>query len=59
VVDFWQQVRRKLPPEYAPGRLKQWLRALGRNYPQAALLFDGARRESDCARLGDMLEESA
>ena len=59
VVDFWQQVCRKLPPEYAQGRLKQWLRALGRSYPPAAVLFEAARREHDCARLGEMLEQSA
>ncbi len=51
VQDFWRQVRDKLSPAYAPGRLKQWLRALARNYSEAAAMFDAARRESDCTTL--------
>ncbi|HHJ4328471.1 TPA: tRNA dihydrouridine synthase, partial [Klebsiella pneumoniae] len=31
--DFWQQAQRKLAPRYAPGRIKQWLAMLTRNYP--------------------------
>jgi tRNA-dihydrouridine synthase C len=55
VEDFWLQARRKLGPGYAPGRLKQWLRALARNYPEAATLFAQARRETDCPRLDALL----
>ncbi|HWU68177.1 MAG TPA: tRNA-dihydrouridine synthase [Stenotrophobium sp.] len=45
---FWRMERRKLPPVYAPGRLKQWLAWLSRNYPQATALFAQVRRETDC-----------
>jgi len=55
VDDFWRQARRKLGPGYAPGRIKQWLRALARNYPEAAALFQETRRETDCARLEQLL----
>jgi tRNA-dihydrouridine synthase C len=55
VEDFWLQARRKLGPGYAPGRLKQWLRALARNYPEAAALFHETRRETDCLRLDQRL----
>lgn len=51
VQDFWRQVRAKLPPAYAPGRLKQWLIWLARNYPEAAELFATLRTESDCDRI--------
>jgi tRNA-dihydrouridine synthase C len=55
VEDFWLQARDKLGPGYAPGRLKQWLRALARTYPEAAGLFQAVRRETDCARLDALL----
>lgn len=55
VEDFWLQARHKLGPGYAPGRLKQWLRALARNYPEAALLFQETRRETDCVRIDRLL----
>jgi len=56
VDDFWRQARNKLGPGYAPGRLKQWLRALARNYPEADALFQLTRRETDCLRLDWMLD---
>ncbi len=56
VQDFWRQQRIKLPPDYAPGRLKQWLVWLGRNYVEAAALFDTARRETDCEKLDRLLQ---
>lgn len=55
LVDFWQQARGKIAPRYAPGRLKQWLALLTRNYPEAVTLFAALRRESDCARIDAML----
>lgn len=53
--DFWLQARRKLAPRYAPGRLKQWLALLTRNYPEAVALFAGVRRENDCQRIDLLL----
>ena len=55
VIDFWLQARGKLYPRYAPGRLKQWLRALARNYAEAAILFQETRRETDCLRIDALL----
>ena len=54
--DFWAQVRIKLSPRFAPGRLKQWLNWLGRSYPEAAALFAAVRREDDCARLDALID---
>lgn len=55
LLDFWQQARGKIAPRYAPGRLKQWLALLTRNYPEAVTLFAALRRENDCARIDAML----
>ncbi len=55
LLDFWQQARGKIAPRYAPGRLKQWLALLTRNYPEAVALFAELRRENDCARIDPML----
>lgn len=57
LLDFWQQSRRKLSPRYAPGRLKQWLALLLRNYPQAEHLFQCIRRETDCRVIDTLLAE--
>jgi tRNA-dihydrouridine synthase C len=51
LLDFWAQVKCKLPPRYAPGRLKQWLGWLRRSYSEAATLFDELRREEDLANI--------
>lgn len=51
VQEFWRQQRRKVVPGFAPGRLKQWLVWLARNYPEAAALFTAVRRENDCQTL--------
>lgn len=39
IADFWTQVQRKVLPNQAPGRLKQWLGLMRRVYPQADKLF--------------------
>lgn len=59
VLDFWHQVRAKLAGNYAPGRLKQWLIWLARNYPEAAALFDAVRRETDCDLIEARLLQAA
>jgi tRNA-dihydrouridine synthase C len=53
--DFWRQVRRKLAPCFAPGRLKHWLTLLTRNYPEATVLFAALRREDDCEKIDHLL----
>ncbi|MBB3103555.1 tRNA dihydrouridine synthase [Azomonas macrocytogenes] len=59
LADFWCQTRQKLDPRYMPGRLKQWLGMLARNYPQALELFEMIRRENDCARIDSLLAEQS
>lgn len=56
VLDFWTEVRAKLTPKAAPGRLKQWLVWLARNYPEAATLFAAVRTQTDCARIDATLD---
>lgn len=41
--DFRQRVLRKVEPRHAPGRIKQWLNLLRRNYIQAERLFQQLR----------------
>lgn len=43
LLDFWQAVQRKVEARHAPGRLKQWLNLLRRNFPQAELLYQRVR----------------
>jgi len=38
IAHFWERVGAKLEARHVPGRLKQWLKLLERNYPQAARL---------------------
>ncbi len=56
VADFWRQSRRKLPPRFAPGRIKQWLSWLARSYPEAERLFRELRRETDCERIDGVID---
>jgi len=49
--EFWRQVRLFQTPRSAPGRLKQWLALLTRNYPEAQLLFSQLRKVTDCAEI--------
>lgn len=43
VAAFWDAVQNKVASRHAPGRLKQWLNLLRRNYPQAEALFQAVR----------------
>ena len=36
---FWDKVQAKVLPHQSPGRLKQWLGMMQRNYPQAETLY--------------------
>lgn len=40
---FRERVRHKVEAKHAPGRVKQWLHLLARNYPQAQQLFAAIR----------------
>jgi tRNA-dihydrouridine synthase C len=45
----------KMTRVQAPGRLKQWVVLLTKSYPEATVLFDALRRETDCERISQML----
>lgn len=51
VQDFWRHQRRQFTGNFAPGRLKQWLKWLGRTYPEAEAMFVVARQLQDCELL--------
>jgi tRNA-dihydrouridine synthase C len=40
---FWEKVQAKVLPHQSPGRLKQWLGMMRRNYPQAEALYADIR----------------
>jgi tRNA-dihydrouridine synthase C len=52
---FWLQALAKMTRVQAPGRLKQWVVLLTKSYPEAVVLFDALRRETDCERISQML----
>lgn len=43
IAEFWTRVQAKLTPLQSPGRLKQWLGMMQRNYPQAGEVFRAIR----------------
>lgn len=49
--DYWAAIRAEVPERHAPGRLKQWIFALTRHWPEAQRFFLTIRRERDCAAL--------
>ena len=55
VAEFWRQARIKINPQFAPGRLKQWLALLGNRYPEARQLFNQLRTEKDCTVIDQLL----
>jgi tRNA-dihydrouridine synthase C len=56
ITDFWSQVQAKLRAHHSPGRLKQWLRLLGRNYPQAEALYRSIRELRSVLEISQVLE---
>jgi len=58
IADFWAQVQARVLARHAPGRLKQWLRLLGRNYPQAERLFQAIREFRSTLEVGEALERN-
>jgi tRNA-dihydrouridine synthase C len=53
--DFWVQCVAQLTERQAPGRLKQWLAMLTRNYPEAVALFAALRRETSLEQVSLLL----
>jgi tRNA-dihydrouridine synthase C len=56
--DYWRQVTRDLAPRHAPGRLKQWLHLLRRQYAPAARLFEQMRELRETAAIDARLAAS-
>ena len=55
IADFWGQVLVKLEARHAPGRLKQWLGLLRRNYAGAEALYGRVRELDSVAAIGAAL----
>ena len=53
--EFWQRVLAKVEARHAPGRLKQWLKLLRRNFPQGEILYAAVRTKSDVASVSQVL----
>lgn len=47
IADFFIQTRARMIDRHSPGRIKQWLSLMTRQYPEAAELFARIRREVD------------
>ncbi len=47
IAEFWRRVLAKVEARHAPGRLKQWLNLLRRNFPQAEILYREIRPQAD------------
>ncbi|GFM75004.1 tRNA-dihydrouridine(16) synthase [Pseudomonas cichorii] len=52
---FWKDCLAKMTLIQAPGRLKQWLVLLTKSYPEAVVMFDTLRRETDCERISTLI----
>lgn len=52
---FWLRVNAKLAPQHTPGRLKQWLGLMRRNYAQADTLYSALRELRHADQIDDVL----
>ncbi|WP_216821785.1 tRNA-dihydrouridine synthase [Uliginosibacterium sp. TH139] len=52
---YWRAVLTRVEERHAPGRIKQWLNLLRRNYPQAELLYQAVRPLRQVAEVRDCL----
>jgi tRNA-dihydrouridine synthase C len=57
IIDFYDQLRDRMDPRHAPGRLKQWLGMMRPAYPEAEALHRAMRTERDPVVVGKMLED--
>jgi tRNA-dihydrouridine synthase C len=55
IVEFWGLVSARVEARHRAGRLKQWLNALRRNYPQAEQLFGQLRTVSNVDQIAQAL----
>lgn len=56
--EFWTQVSARVIPKHRAGRLKQWLNALRRNYPQAQSLYSAVRCVNDSREIESWLRST-
>jgi tRNA-dihydrouridine synthase C len=54
---YAQAVEAAVEPRHRAGRLKQWVQALRRTYPQAETLYQALRTENDSRRLIEALKQ--
>jgi tRNA-dihydrouridine synthase C len=59
LVEYWGQVRRDLTERHAPGRIKQWLNLLRRNFAEAEALFGALRERRDARDIDTLLAARA
>ena len=59
VQNFYYEASQQLPPKHGPGRLKQWLKFLRNQYPEAQILFDVIRGIKDPQAIADILGPQA
>jgi tRNA-dihydrouridine synthase C len=55
IAEFWLRVLAKVEARHAPGRLKQWLNLLRRNFPQAEALYASCAPRPDPRRSNRIL----
>lgn len=55
IAEFWHGVLGKVEARHAPGRLKQWLGLLRRNFPPAERLYLALRAERDAGAIAHIL----
>ncbi|MDD3354969.1 tRNA-dihydrouridine synthase family protein, partial [Zoogloea sp.] len=55
--EFWLRVLGKVEARHAPGRLKQWLNLLRRNFPQAEVLYAAVRPHREAHRVAQILAD--
>jgi len=53
--EFWSRVLNKVESRHAPGRLKQWLGLLRRNFAQAEILYAELRATKDAPEVAPVL----
>lgn len=55
IQNFFYETSKQLPPKHGPGRLKQWLKFLKNQYPEAQTLFDAIRGIKDPQAIADII----
>ncbi|MDQ7990998.1 MAG: tRNA-dihydrouridine synthase [Candidatus Dactylopiibacterium sp.] len=56
--DYWRGVSAKVEPRHAPGRIKQWLNLLRRQYADAETLYQAVRPLRDSVAVGRVLADA-